>query len=163
MWMRSKMLGGISERQRFSDKVNDALALHERSEVRSDSLPLKSMCNRLEIRWRAREVHPWDFCLPTREKESAFLRQLMEDAEVALMRLFERLPEVDEIGLTVLDLQADNVLLSGTVQRSALARPCDRTPSVRIRLAFLGLRLHFDADSVLSSAFEGPETELRRA
>ena len=81
MWMRSKMLGAISERLRFSDKVDDALALHKRSEVRPDGLALESMCNRLEIRWRAREVHSWDFCLPTEEKEPAFLRQLMEDAE----------------------------------------------------------------------------------
>jgi hypothetical protein len=108
-------------------------------------------------------VHPWDFCLLTGEKESAFLGQLMEDAEGALMRLFERLPEVDEIDLAVIDPQADNVLLSGTVQRSALARPCDHTPSVRMRLAFLGVRLHCDADSALSSAFEEPETELRIA
>ena len=69
------------------------------------------------------------------------------------MRLLERLPEVDEIDLTVLDLRADNALLLGTVQRSDLARPCDGMPSVRMRLAFLGLRLHFDADSVVSSAF----------
>lgn len=163
MLMRFRMHGGNSERLWFGGRVDDALALHKRSEVRSDGLALESMCTHLEIRLRAREVHPWDMYLPTIQKEPVFLRQVTEDTEAALVRLFERLPEVDEIDLTVLDLQAENVLLSGRVQRAVLARQCDRIPSIRMRLALLGVRLHFDADSTVSSAWEESETKLRLA
>ena len=163
MWMRSKMSSGSRQREHFTDRLADSLALHKRNEVRADGLLLERACNRLEIRWRARDVHPWDSDLLGKERESAFLRQVMDDTEAALLRLFERLPETDEIDLTVLDTRTENVMLSGTVHRTSLASPFDRLSSVRMRLAFLGIRCHFSADSTVNPGIDGAEAALRIA
>jgi hypothetical protein len=163
MWMRCKLPGESRQRERFTDKVAESLALHKRNEVRADGLLLERTCNRLEIHWRARDVHPWDSDLSGKERESAFLRQVMDDTEAALLQLFERLPEIDEIDLTVLDVQTENVWLSGTVHRTSLASPFDRILSIRMRLAFLGIRFHFAADSVVNPGIDGAESALRIA
>jgi len=163
MWTNRKRRPRDRERCKFSDSISDALALHKRNEVRSDGLSVESLCNRLEIQWRARDVHPWDRELSGKERESAFLRQLMQDAEAALIRLFDGLPELDEIDVIVLDLQAENVLLSGTVQRASFAGPFHRIWSLRMRLAFLGITCHFAADSVVPPGFNDREAARRIA
>lgn len=163
MWTKSKVSGASRQRERFADKLADSLALHKRNEVRSDGLSLERACNRLEIHWRARDVHPWDSDLSGKERESAFFHQLMDDTEAALLRLFERLPEIDEIEVRVLDIQTEGVLLSGTVSRTSLASPYDRISSVRMRLTFLGIHFHFAADSVVSPGRDGTKAALRIA
>src|SRR5262245_31641909 len=63
---------------RFRHEIKDALALHRRGEVRSDGLTLENVRNHLEIRWRARDIHPWDRDrdLSSYERETAFAQQL---------------------------------------------------------------------------------------
>jgi hypothetical protein len=163
MWNITRIWGHRRGLRKYKHRINDALALQERNEVRSDGLALHSTRNRLEIRWRARDVHPWDCGLSAREKERAYFRQLMEDTEAAVVRLFERLPEVDEIDLKVLDLQSETILVSGTVQRVSLTSCSECAPSVRMRLTFLGVRCHFAADAIVNVPVSETESELRIA
>jgi len=105
------------------------------------------MCNRLEIQWRGRGLHPWDRRLPPGDQETAFEEQLLEDTEAAITRLFRALPQVDVIDLSVLDQTTDDVLMSGTVCRSTLLQT--RSPqSVRMRLRQLGINLSFSSYSL---------------
>src|SRR5262245_45815366 len=103
MWKLLKRYLRKIESLRYRSKVNAALALHRRGEVRSDRLALETVCNRLEIRWRARDIHPWDRDLPDHERQILFADQALADTEAAIVRLFERLPEVDVIELGVLE------------------------------------------------------------
>jgi hypothetical protein len=129
----------------YRNRVKDALALHRRGEVRRDGLKLDNVCNRLEIRWRARDVHPWDRDLPTYERESVFAEQTLADTEAAIVRLFERLPHVDVIEINVLEPTSKNLIAEGTVHRSDLnsARRC--LLSVGMRLRELGMQYCFAA------------------
>jgi hypothetical protein len=80
----------------------------------------------------------------------------MDDTEAAILRLFDRLPQVDEIDVTVLDQESGNALASGIVQRSSLPIKHDRRPSVRMRLAALGIRCQFPCESILTSPVKAP-------
>lgn len=120
--------------------IADALALHRRNEVRSDGLALKNVCNRLEISWEARCVHPWDENLPTIDKEILFAQQTLEDTEAAVMRVFERLPEVDILDIRVTAPLTDELLATGTVPREVLDNRSSKTHSVRMRLGDLGIK-----------------------
>jgi len=140
----------------YKRSIEGALALHRRNEVRSDGLTLESVCNRLEICWHARNVHPWDSGLSPEYKESAFNQQAMEDTEAAVSRILERRPEIEEIEVKVLDPHSSALLASGTVRRSALSAPGLRSPSVRMRLGELGIR-YFWAPTDHGS----PRTELQ--
>jgi len=147
MWEPLQSVLARLEGSRFVWKVKRALALHTRSEARSDGLSLVRMCNRLEIQWRARGLHPWDRRLPPGDQETAFEEQLLEDTEAAITRLFRALPQVDVIDLSVLDQTTDDVLMSGTVCRSTLLQT--RSPqSVRMRLRQLGINLSFSSYSL---------------
>jgi hypothetical protein len=138
--------------QSFKDRIQEALALQNRHEVRSDGLMLESLCDRLEICWGARDVHPWDQGFSFEYREATFFRQLMEDTEAAIIRIFEQLPEIDVIEVKVFGLQSDKLLLSGTVLRSSLTNSQDRIFSVRMRLASLGLQCHFSVESTYSAS-----------
>lgn len=120
--------------------IADALALHRRNEVRSDGLALKSTCNRLEISWVARSVHPWDENLPSIEKEILFAQQTLEDTEAAVIRVFERLPEVDILDIRVLAPQTGELLAAGTVPREVVHNRASKAHSVRMRLGDLGIK-----------------------
>lgn len=127
----------------YKRSIGNALALHRRNEVRSDGLSLDTVCNRLEICWHARDLHPWDDGLSPGRRESTFHQQAMEDIEAAVHRIFERRPEVEVIEIRVLHPHSNALLASGAVQRSA-PNVCDlRSPSVRMRLGELGIRYFF--------------------
>ena len=117
-------------------------ALERHGDVRKDGLQLDQMRHRLEIRWRAREVHPWDRHLPRDEKQRRFVEQSLVDTEAALARLFEASLEVDVIDFCVTDPRSGVTMLSGAVFRTDFknARP---SPSVRMRLSELGV--HFES------------------
>jgi hypothetical protein len=137
------------EKWRFRRKIDRALALNVRAEVRSDGLGLVHLSNRLEIQWRARDIHPWDRGRAGRDCGPALLEQSLSDTEAAIIRLFDALPQVDVIDLTVLDPASDEVRLAGTVYRSTLQKA--RTLlSVRMRLNHLGITYRFP-DAVLCS------------
>lgn len=138
MWkLLEKYLGS---QQWYRRRIEQALGLERRGEVRKDGLRLGKMQHRLEIRWRARDIHPWDRQLPLEVRQSRFVEQALVDTEAAIARLFDSLPEVDVIDLCVTAPESDATLLSGTVHRSDFqnVRP---SPSVRMRLTEMGVTL----------------------
>ena len=112
--------------------IQDALALHRRDEVRRDGLDLISASYRLEIEWRAREIHPWDRFTEPGEREVLFAEQSIADTDAALSRLFNELPEVEVIEFRVIRPGSLQPILAGTVERSA--RPGTLGISARTRL-----------------------------
>lgn len=137
MWLRNVELGF------YKRSINGALALHRRNEVRLDGLALQSLCNRLEICWHARDVHPWDRSSSPERQKATFHQQAMEDTEAAVLRIFESRPEVQVIELRVLEPHSNAVLASGTVHRSAINVTEHHSPSIRMRLGALGIRCHY--------------------
>lgn len=127
----------------YHHSISHALALHLRGEVRRDGLTINYVCNRLEIQWWARDIHPWDRNLPPETKAPLFAKQALADTEAAISRLFEALPEVDVIELTVLEPTSETIILSGTVHRSALSTARHDLLSVGMRLRELGVSYRF--------------------
>src|SRR5579862_2471229 len=131
-------------RHRYQRELARALALQLRGEVRNDGLEMMSAGTELHIEWRARDIHPWDRNLrlaPEKapgQKASAFVDQALADTEAAIYRLFASLPQVDTIGLRVLDRESEHVILAGTVTRF-LAATQDRTLSIGMRLRYMGV------------------------
>jgi hypothetical protein len=96
------------------------------------------MRNRLEIEWRARNVHPWDRDLPPRQRLPMFIEQALADTEAAVSRLFDTFPQVDVIELRVLEPASETAIMEGTVYRSALNKD-RRLLSVKMRVLELGI------------------------
>ncbi len=124
-------------RRRFRRRVIKGLALNTRGEVRRDGLSLNHFRNRLQIEWRARDVHPWDRDLPSARIARLFAEQCLEDAEAALERLFATLSEIDVIEFTMLDPNSRAPILAGAVTRSEAMNV--RAPSSGMRLKQLGV------------------------
>ena len=124
---------------RYKRKIERALALYLRGEVRRDGLNLTRATAHLELEWRARDIHPWDrgFLSPA-ESAAAFVKQSLADTEAAVCRLFENLPQVDVITLRVLDPISDSSIISGTVSRADLLARNEHL-SIGMRLRYLGL------------------------
>jgi hypothetical protein len=122
--------------------LQHALALPPRGGVRNDGLKLKSVCNRLEIEWSARDLHPWDHDDPNQTKALKFIEQCLADTETAIDRLFEALPQVDMIDLKVRDPNSGNVIVTGTLDRY----PLDTVylSSIRMRLMARGIKYYLD-------------------
>jgi hypothetical protein len=123
----------------YRRRIEQALDLERRGEARKDGLQLGEMQHRLEIRWRARGVHPWDRHLDREERQARFIEQALIDTEAAIARLFKALPEVDLIDLCVTEPGSDATMLSGTVHRSDLQNVQPSSPSVRMRLMEMGV------------------------
>jgi hypothetical protein len=124
--------------------IKNALALNRRNEVRPDGLVLKESSNRLEISWEARGIHPWDHDQPSPDNYAAFVEQTLEDTEAVVLRIFERLPEVDVLELKVVAPQSGVLLAEGSVPRSTLRSENARLRSVRMRLGAMGIRYYLD-------------------
>src|SRR5271170_7443512 len=110
MWRPLKSFLRKSDLWRYHRRIKQALALHLRGEVRSDGLSLDNVCSHLEIRWRARDIHPWDRHLAKYEKEVMFAEQALADTEAAVVRLLERLPQIDVIDLSVVEPASETVI-----------------------------------------------------
>src|SRR4051812_31396912 len=119
MWQAIEFFLRKLDRWRFQYNVEGSLALPPRAEVRRDGLSLLRAHNRLEIRWRARDIHPWDAGLHPEDRAQRFAGQLLADTEDAIIRLFEAFPQVDVLDLRVFAPSSDTVILSGRVPRSA--------------------------------------------
>ena len=119
----------------FRRKIRNALALQRRVEARSDGLELHRVSSRLEISWYARATHPWD--RDASVDSTRLIEQCAKDAEAAISRLFQTLPEIDVIAATVLDRQSGAVIMEGTVYRSSLEVTA---ASTRMRLVNWGMR-----------------------
>ena len=138
MWRTIKTALNRLRYRRYLGRIERELALIGRGQVRCDGLRLNKICNRLEIQWRARDIHPWDRSLPLESRATALIEQALADTEAAISRLFEALPQVDVIDLTVLDPASDTTMMAGTVHRSVLTGS-RRFLSVRMRLRELGI------------------------
>ena len=146
---------------RFRRSVEDALALHRRGEVRSDGLKLHGVSNHLEIRWRAREIHPWDRdLLRGSRRQAAFAEQALADTEAAILRLFEKLPHVDVIELSVLEPASETLIAAGTVHRSELKARRAHLLSVGMRLRDIGVQCNLPAPEMRHPTALVPAGEL---
>jgi len=116
--------------------------LHLRGEARRDGLKLKSMNTRLEIEWYARDIHPWDRDDSQEKRSALFVRGSLDDTDAAITRLFQTLPEIDVIELTVLQQHSECTIMAGTVNRSAVAP--DSRLSAGMRLWQRGIKYHSD-------------------
>jgi hypothetical protein len=127
----------------YQRRIKRALALHLRGEARRDGLALENVSSHLEIRWRARDIHPWDRHLGRYEREILFAEQALADTEAALARLFEVLPEIDVIDLSVLEPTSETLIAAGAVHRSELTADRPHFLSVGMRLREIGVRYTF--------------------
>jgi hypothetical protein len=126
---------------RYKRNIERALALHLRGEARRDGLTPISSTTHLEIKWRARDIHPWDRgLLSPAQRDTAFVEQSLADTEAAIYRLFEALPQVDAISARIVDHTSETVIISGTVSRPVDS--ADRKLSIGMRLRYLGLTYH---------------------
>jgi len=132
MWRRLANLIQRLDSVRYRRGIERALALHLRGEVRNDGLKLKKLSTRLEIEWWARDIHPWDRDDPPDRKAWLFFRQSLADTEAAITRLFQALPQVDVIALTVLERNSESVIMAGTVDRSAVEPDAELSVAVRL-------------------------------
>jgi hypothetical protein len=122
----------------YRGRIERVLARIGRGDVRGDGLRLNKVCNRMVIQWRARNIHPWDRSLPIEGRAAALAEQTLADTETAISKLFEALPQVDVIDLTVLGPESETTMMAGTVHRSVLTGS-RRLLSVRMRLRELGV------------------------
>src|SRR5690242_16869141 len=106
------------QRARFFARVQDAVKMTRRGGVRHDALILNNMSLRLEVMWRARDVHPWDRDLPAQRRHALFVEQCTDDTLTAIKQLFDQIAEVDVVDIRVLAPEpSPAVLLSATVSR----------------------------------------------
>jgi hypothetical protein len=113
-------------------RVNRALALHRRGEVRADGLELRNMKTTIRVEWVAREIHPWDRQIASRLKERLFARQSLEDVDAAITRLFEQLPEADAFEVRVLREGDNRLLFHGRVERADVAVASHSSPLMKL-------------------------------
>jgi hypothetical protein len=136
MWHAIEALFRKLDRWRHRQNVDRSLALHLRGEARPDGLSLIQVRNRLEVRWRARDIHPWD--ADASDRAQLFGEQLLSDTEAVILRLFKALPQIDLIDLKVFELTSDTVIMAGVAHRSHLDT-VRSLMSVRMRLQHMGI------------------------
>jgi len=118
----------------FYRRMVKALALNRRPrEVRTDGLSLGQFSSRLQIEWRARDVHPWDRNLPQSRVTELFAKQCLDDTGAAIERLFCELPEVEFIDFTVIDPKSSAPILHGSVDRSEANMANDVSPGMKLK------------------------------
>jgi len=145
---------------RYHRCIKQALALHLRGEVRRDGLMVDNVSSHLEIKWRARDIHPWDRHLSRYETELMFAEQALADTEAAVFRLFERLPQIDVIELSVLEPKSETRIATGTVHRSDLNAARPHLLSVGIRLREVGITYRFAPPREIDSTANAPMGDL---
>lgn len=122
-------------------RIQRVLSRIGRGEARRDGLRLDNVRHRLAIQWRARDIHQWDRSLSPERRSLAFVDQALADTEAVIVGLFEALPQVDAVDLTVLSPESDYTMMAGTVSRSAV-NDGRRLVSVKMRLSELGVQFH---------------------
>jgi hypothetical protein len=162
MWSFLKKLRGDRAARRLFAKVHRALALNRRGEARTDGLPLVEVSMRLEVKWRARGLHPWDYDLPNEEAAAKFIEQGLFDTEAALERLFASNPEVGCIDFEVLERKPDSVsaIIAGVVQKKEFAER--KSPAIGMRLRSVGVNYHIVDSHFAPLAREPQRTEDAR-
>ena len=132
--------------------VRRALALRPRGAIPHDVLILNNLIlsgRCLKLEWRARDVHPWDRELPLTEQAELFSEQALQDTDAALIRLFQGLPEIEQIEFQVLKPDGfDDIILTGLVDREGVL-DSERPLSLRMRLRNLGVTYQMADDHLL--------------
>jgi hypothetical protein len=125
------------------ESVRSALELHRRGEARTDDPQLLDLTVRMQVRWRARELHPWDRDLPPDRSARKLVRQCLSDTEAALERLFLKCPDVDVIDVSVIEPNPDGLrrVMFGSVRRDEFAQWHPLSTDMRLRLVGLHYRL----------------------
>jgi len=136
-WLKAPKAG------RTREVVSKALALHSRGEARTDDPELMDLSVRMQVRWRAREIHPWDRDLSPPRAAKKLAQQSLADTEAALERLFKACPDVDVIELSVIepDPQSDRPIMFGTVRREDFEQWHPLSTDMRLRLVGVHYRL----------------------
>jgi hypothetical protein len=118
----------------FRRRTIKALALNMRSRnARRDGLSLSHFRNRLQIEWRARNIHPWDRGLSQSRVPELFAKQCLVDTGAAIERLFHMLPEIEFIEFTVIDPNSLAAILHGTVSRNEANMTNDLSPGMKLK------------------------------
>ena len=92
------------------------------------------------MEWQARAVHPWDRDLPPCRQVEVYFEQAVADTDLAIPRIFQRLPEIDVIEIRVLDTQdPTKIMLAGVVTREDALAP-DLPYSPKMRLKMMGIQ-----------------------
>ncbi len=132
--------------------VRRALTLRPRGGIPNDVLVLDSLVlsgHCLELEWRARDIHPWDHDLSPARQAELFSKQALEDTDLALIRLFHSLSEIEQIEFQVLKPNGfDDVILTGMVDRER-ALDSEQPLSLRMRLIMLGVRYKMADDHLV--------------
>jgi hypothetical protein len=122
--------------------ITRALALTPRGFVPRDVLALARLSARLQLEWRARDLHPWDRGLAPERRAQIFREQMLRDTDAAIRRCFRLLPEIDAIDVRVLGPHPPHGLLcAGTVLRRdafearSLSSPWMRLNAMGVRVA----------------------------
>ncbi len=120
--------------------VTKALALKQRGFVRHDVLVVRRFSGQLQVEWWARDIHSWDRDRPPDRRERLFCEQALRDSDEAIVRVFNRLPEIDSIDVRVLAPRAPHeLMLAGRVGRlDALATRSVSSTGMRLKL--MGMR-----------------------
>jgi len=129
---------------RLQRLARKALALAPRGCVRNDVLVVskvnKVSDQELQIEWWGRDVHPWDRDLPPSRQDELFSQQALQDTESAVLRLFQKLPDINQIDFRALaPSAAHRVILAGMVERDDIIDAC-RSQSIKMRLMMMGVR-----------------------
>jgi hypothetical protein len=124
-----------------------ALAIVSRGAVPNDVLELgKISIHQLQLEWRARDIHPWDRDIPFEQQEHQFCDMALQDTELALVGLFEKLPYVEQIDFRVFEPGAsDRVIIAGCVEREEFMS-AQFSQSIRMRLKMMGVRFNTAGD-----------------
>jgi hypothetical protein len=143
--MLRRLVERLIKRQRPVLRANvlEALALHRRGEVRTDDPQLMDLTVRMQVRLRARDIHPWDRDLSADRAARKLARQCLSDTEAILERLFERCSDVDVIELSVIEPNPDGNrrVIFGSVRRDEFAQWHPLSTDMRLRLVGLHYRL----------------------
>lgn len=143
LWQLIRRLFTTRKAGQMRDAVRWALALHLRGEARTDDLVLIDLSVRMQLRWRAREIHPWDRDLPPSRAAKKLAEQSLADTEAALERLFSACPDVDVVELSVMepDGEGDRRIIFGAVQRNEFQQWHPLSTNMRLRLVGLHFRM----------------------
>jgi hypothetical protein len=124
----------------MSRRIVAALKLAPRGAVPNDILAIDRFSIRLDVKWFARDVHPWDRDLPPRLQAELFTNQCLEDVEAVIPRLFEQLPEIDVLEIGVLQRDSSIRIVGGIVHRTDLVTQSGSSVGMRLRTLGINYR-----------------------
>jgi len=139
---RQRLSAILAPLPRIERQVARALRLRSRGGVHKDTaLRIQTLSARLQIVCCARKLHPWDEDLPEEKRNELFAQQCLEDVDQGVTRLFQQLPAVDEVDLTVVTPDGTAKIITGVVHREDFLHA--NQSSAGMRLMSKGLRYRF--------------------